>query len=85
MSEYITIRDAERRIADLIGQQTRGRCPTWDEVHEALYADLPSIFLVRCKDCKANWWVNESNGKIVCKYGRGENDPDWFCADGEEK
>ena len=41
--------------------------------------------LVRCKDCKHQNWVNAETGCIVCKFGRGTNAPDWFCADGERK
>ena len=39
--------------------------------------------IVRCKDCKHQNWVNTETGCIVCKFGRGTNAPDWFCADGE--
>ena len=39
--------------------------------------------LIRCKDCKHQNWVNAETGCIVCKFGRGTNAPDWFCADGE--
>lgn len=41
--------------------------------------------LIRCKDCKHQNWVNAETGCIVCKFGRGTNAPDWFCADGERK
>ena len=41
--------------------------------------------LVLCKDCRHQNWVNAETGCIVCKFGRGTNAPDWFCADGERK
>lgn len=41
--------------------------------------------IVRCKDCKHQNWVNAETGNIVCKFGRGANPPDWFCADGERR
>lgn len=41
--------------------------------------------VVRCKDCKHQNWINAETGCIVCKFGRGTNAPDWYCADGERK
>jgi hypothetical protein len=45
----------------------------------AKIADLPSIDLVRCKECKH---YNAGFECLVEGYGV-ERDPDWFCADGE--
>jgi hypothetical protein len=36
--------------------------------------------LVLCKDCK-HWWY----GNYCDKHGKGQENADWFCADGEEK
>ena len=55
-----------------------------DEIMEEEIADRPQE-LVRCKDCKHQNWVNAETGCIVCKFGRGTNAPDWFCADGEKR
>ena len=81
MEEYVKIRDVERRIADLIGVETKGRCPTWNEVHEALYGDLQSIFIVRCKDCK---FRNDWNHCRIA-FGAPQTPDDWFCADGDKE
>lgn len=83
MTDYISRREAEKRMADLIGIVTNGRCPTWNEVHEALY-DLPVIELVRCKDCK--WFIKkfENEGRCI-KHDNDYHDTDWFCADGERR
>lgn len=43
------------------------------------------VDIVRCEDCKHQNWVNAETGCIVCKFGRGTNAPDWFCADGERQ
>ena len=61
----------------------------------AKVADLPSIDLVRCGECK--WYgiyeakkdgtPDERYSPSVCLreiYAR-RRDPDWFCADGERK
>ena len=83
MVVYINRREAEQRIADLVNL-TRDRCPTWDEVHEALY-DLPFVELIRCKDCKHR---DPEDHKCDCGHDiqwqlpRSDN---WFCADGERK
>ena len=45
----------------------------------AKIADLPSIDLVRCKECLH---YNAGFECLVEGYGI-ERDPDWFCADGE--
>ena len=45
----------------------------------AKIADLPSIDLVRCKDCKH---YNAGFECLAEGYGI-ERDPDWYCADGE--
>ena len=42
------------------------------------------VEVVLCKDCKHQNWVNAETGCIVCKFGRGTNAPDWYCADGEK-
>ena len=34
--------------------------------------------IVRCKDCK-HWWF----GNYCDKHGKGQENADWFCADGE--
>lgn len=47
----------------------------------AKIADLPSIDLVRCKECKH---YNAGFECLVEGYGI-ERDPDWFCADGERR
>ena len=52
------------------------------------YNDLPSgghmaiswIPLVRCKDCK-HWWY----GNYCDKHGKGQENADWYCADGERR
>ena len=35
--ETISKREAEQRIGDLICIELKGRCPTWDDIHRALY------------------------------------------------
>ena len=45
----------------------------------AKIADLPSIDLVRCRECLH---YNAGFECLVEGYGI-ERDPDWFCADGE--
>lgn len=47
----------------------------------AKVADLPSIDLVRCRECKH---YNAGFECLVEGYGI-ERDPDWYCADGERK
>ena len=79
MAEYINRREATQRIADLVNI-TRGRCPTWEEVYEALY-DLPFIELVRCKDCK---YYDYFNG-CMSWHDVNSNNDNWYCADGEPK
>lgn len=78
MATYVDIRDVERRFADLIGIQTKGRCPTYNEVHEALYMDLPAVDLVRCIDCGAR----RHDG--YCERHHFDVADDWFCSDGYE-
>lgn len=47
----------------------------------AKIADLPSIDLVRCKECKHHELMG---GSHVCRQlGLLSVDTDWFCADGE--
>ena len=82
MVGYINRREAEQRIADLVNL-TRGRCPTWDEVHEALY-DLPFVELIRCKDCK-HYDGDENSGIGTCLENGVCSTPEWFCADWERK
>ena len=36
--------------------------------------------VVRCKDCK-HWWY----GNYCDKHGKGQENADWFCADGEKR
>ena len=36
--------------------------------------------IVRCKDCKYWWYENYCE-----KHGKGQENADWFCADGESK
>ena len=45
----------------------------------AKIADLPSIDLVRCRECLH---YNAGFECLIEGYGI-ERDPDWFCADGE--
>jgi hypothetical protein len=47
----------------------------------AKIADLPSIDLVRCRECLH---YNAGFECLVEGYGI-ERDPDWFCADGERE
>ena len=47
----------------------------------AKIADLPSIDLVRCKECLH---YNAGFECLVEGYGI-ERDPDWYCADGERR
>ena len=39
---------------------------------------IDAVPVVRCKDCKY-WWY----GNYCDKHGKGQENTDWFCADGE--
>ena len=57
----------------------------WDLIDDTL-ALLKEQELVRCKDCK-NQYYDLQDGRIVCgRVDNGEiHTDDWFCADGERK
>lgn len=57
--------------------------PTRNAMENAVRILRETPEVVRCKGCKHQNWVNAETGCIVCKFGRGTNAPDWFCADGE--
>lgn len=40
------------------------------------YSALEAV--IYCKDCK-HWWY----GNYCDKHGKGQENADWFCADGE--
>lgn len=44
---------------------------------ETALSEQPTI--VKCKDCK-HWWY----GNYCDKHGKGQENADWFCADGEQ-
>lgn len=41
---------------------------------------LMYVQVVRCKNCK--YWYY---GNYCAKHGKGQENADWFCADGERK
>ena len=49
----------------------------------AKIADLPSIDLVRCKECKWVKFPAPTSTKYGCELFDRCVKPDWFCADGE--
>lgn len=79
MAQYVNIMDVERRIEYLIGGQTKSRCPTYREVHDALHdPDLPTAEIVRCINCGAR----RHDG--YCEHHHFDVKDGWFCADGYE-
>ena len=40
---------------------------------------IDSEQIVRCKDCKHWWYENYCD-----KHGKGQENAEWFCADGEK-
>ena len=55
--KYIRKKDAVSRISDLLVLELKmTRCPTWNEVYNAI-GELPSadvVPVVRCKDCNCH-------------------------------
>ena len=51
------------------------RCGYLKGYHDAIVKTQEQI--VRCKDCK-HWWY----GNYCDKHGKGQENADWFCADG---
>ena len=80
----LTFEDAEQILA-LLKEQESIIESLKSDLHETLEVVSGRLNVVRCKDCRHQNWVNAETGCIVCKFGRGTNAPDWFCADGERK
>lgn len=57
--------------------------PCLEKVIETLEMDLPSIDIVRCKDCKHLY--NDADCGKACEYTEMGMKPDDFCSYGERK
>ena len=83
------MKNGKIRFCYEIGEAPCRACDIGDTVDYFLDEDISptvdAVSVVRCKDCKHQNWVNAETGCIVCKFGRGTNAPDWFCADGESR
>ena len=95
MSRYIK---ADAVIARIAGQMSyeieveTGNETDCVDLAEELLNDIPSIDIVRCKECK--YWVQEGNESfgyaMFCNHdcslgGQGIKNPDDFCSYGERK
>ena len=45
--------------------------------------EAPTIYIVRCKDCK--YWEMRNSPRGWCVVHQGYVSPQYFCADGERK
>lgn len=83
MSKYIKLEDAIHNI----NLEVTGRKEYTGDMKANLFFaldDLPTIDIVRCKDCK--WWTKQSHSiQGRCELGGIYPTGEWFCANGERK
>ena len=81
--KFISIDDLESIAKDvtLANGIAKHRCIDATQINE-----LPSVEIVRCKDCKFRDETTEDCANIdsVC-YRNGFSDGNWYCADGKRK
>lgn len=89
MSKYYKVEDVIDTLAEQWHFEATIDCPyaadnieEWKQNARELYADLPTIEIVRCKDCK--YWKSEH----ICIgrwgwYGTMMTEADAFCSYGE--
>ena len=83
------MKNGKIRFCYEIGDAPCRSCDIGDTIDYFLDEDISptvdAVQIVRCKDCKHKWWINQNNEKVVCRYCYGEHEPDWFCGDGEKE
>ena len=58
----------------------RQECKGCSTIFDVAYKAGKEDSIVRCKDCK-HWWY----GNYCDKHGKGQENAEWFCADGERR
>ena len=74
-------------LQDLIDYGKKLRFQSEEQMAK-VYEELPSIEIVRCKDCK-HMIINKhhENKPMICCFTKmcGTTDADWFCADAKRR
>lgn len=81
MSKYIQMEGLRKSILDLNRKEFLEKC-TAEHILK-LIVNLPTIDIVRCKDCKRKYVTGTTTQYYVCDFMDAQYDENGFCHHGE--